>query len=330
MSNKNRMICSIAFLALVTGCSVGTDGNARSSATITKTQAASTPTATKEPTLTATEAPTATITMIPVPTLDGDSASVRMKNMLENNNGCELPCFWGLTPGKSNYLEGYSILFPLSGISEISSLEDSPGTIKPVYNMGDIYIKVFIGYLFDPNAQFINSMAVLIRPWERFPDPGFEGGYGYSPVYDLPEFGKEAAFYMLPGILSRLGTPESVYILTMGKSGVEGMQYADFNLLLLYPDQGILIDYNTKKRVAGNYVLGCMANPMVEMILSPKGDRDAFFTQLIKTRFENFKENYKPLEDLTSLSLEEFYQTYSKSADKCISIPIDALPVWYP
>jgi hypothetical protein len=219
----------------------------------------------------------------------------------------------------------------LSNIAEFAdSYENQIGSIIPVLTIEDYYIKAIVSFLSDGNSHVVNRITFDIGPYERFIDPAFLTGYGYSPLYEFASFGQISAFYMLPSVLSKLGPPESVHILTFGKSGMEGMQYTDFDLLLMYPDQGILIDYNTKKRIAGKNVLGCMANALVEMELSPLGDRDAFFNRLIKTKYENYQENYKPLEELTSMSVGEFYRIYRKSTDQCLPIPIDKLPVWYP
>ncbi|MDH5507610.1 MAG: hypothetical protein OEZ02_10350, partial [Anaerolineae bacterium] len=35
-------------------------------------------------------------------------------DLLENNGGCRLPCFWGITPGETTWSEAYALLAPLS------------------------------------------------------------------------------------------------------------------------------------------------------------------------------------------------------------------------
>jgi hypothetical protein len=105
--------------------------------------------------------------------------------------------------------------------------------------------------------------------------------------------------------------------------------YNDFDIVLLYPDQGMLIHYTTKKRMVGNNILGCMANAHVELKLFPSGNGESFM-DLMSPSWKDRLAYYKPVEELTSMSVDDFYQAFRQPTDKCITIPNKLLPTMLP
>lgn len=53
--------------------------------------------------ISATSIPTQTPTWTPSPTLSRRAAYALVQDLLENNGGCQLPCWWGITPGITNW-----------------------------------------------------------------------------------------------------------------------------------------------------------------------------------------------------------------------------------
>ena len=62
--------------------------------------------------------PTNTITIDPV------ERSIRISSFLNNNGGCMLPCFWGITPGKTTWIEAKELLANLSLTAQEFRYED--------------------------------------------------------------------------------------------------------------------------------------------------------------------------------------------------------------
>jgi hypothetical protein len=54
--------------------------------------------------------PEQTQTVIRNATLDSEEAQKLVQKLLENNGGCKLPCWWGITPGKTTWAEARQIL----------------------------------------------------------------------------------------------------------------------------------------------------------------------------------------------------------------------------
>ena len=99
-----------------------------------------------------------------------------------------------------------------------------------------------------------------------------------------------------------------------------------FNILLLYPDQGILVNYKTQMQLHGTNVVGCPTNAYVRMELYPPGQPDSFFEGLKRTDWALKMTGYKPVEETTSMSLQEFYNTFRTPTDKCIETPANLWP----
>jgi hypothetical protein len=269
----------------------------------------STPTVTPSPT----DGPTL------IPTLPADDANRALLELLTDNGGCRLPCFWGITPGKNSFQEAVGILMPLSGISDFTDFSPGPGNIDPVYTKGDLFIRTSVRFLMYPKSEIVRKIVYTAGSFLKFQDESFARGYSYSELFDISSFSKTAAIYMLPGILSEYGRPGSVFLLTYG--GPPGdYKYNYFEIVLLYPDQGILVRYITQKRMVGDNILGCMANARVEFELVPSGNGDAFM-DLISPTWKDVLSHYKPVKELTSMSVDDFYQAFRQPTDKCITIP---------
>ncbi|MEN6299523.1 MAG: hypothetical protein ABFD51_06380, partial [Anaerolineaceae bacterium] len=98
---KRRII--IFLIILLTGCAQLPEGS--------ETQIPASPTiiAVVRPTVEA--SPTATIDV--TRTIPNEATIVKIKNLLSNNGGCELPCIWGITPGVTTFDEAKANLYPI-------------------------------------------------------------------------------------------------------------------------------------------------------------------------------------------------------------------------
>jgi len=71
----------------------------------------------------------------------------------------------------------------------------------------------------------------------------------------------------------------------------------------------------------------------LELELSPTGDPDSFVKNLAQTKWANLwplpadNPNWKPIEKATSMTLEQFYETFRKPTNKRIETPAKLLPI---
>jgi hypothetical protein len=97
-------------------------------------------------------------------------------------------------------------------------------------------------------------------------------------------------------------------------------------IALLYPEQGIWVNYTMSLYSPDSTLKACPANAHVEMALFPPENPDSFFSYLDKTNWGVTKTGYKSLEEAASMSAEEFYQTFRNPTDKCIETPAKLWP----
>ena len=67
-------------------------------------------TITSTQTQTLTQTHIATLSFLPLPTLNPEEEQATILTLLKSNNGCDLPCWWGITPGKTTKLDTEQIL----------------------------------------------------------------------------------------------------------------------------------------------------------------------------------------------------------------------------
>jgi hypothetical protein len=263
-----------------------------------------------------------------VSTLSIEDARKRLLDLLADNGGCQLPCLWGITPGGSTSQQAKSILLPFSGISNIfevePSFDPSGGFVAPSYVEGesDLMLNTELGYLID--NQVVGHINFVAREEEIPTDPN--GNWtSRRPIFDSPTFMKRVELYSLSHTLSEQGIPDFVMIHSSGLTG-SPVVAGGFDVALLYPEQGIWVNYTMPMSAQGNVKKGCPENSHIEMELYPSGNPDIFFSLLNKTDWAVKKNWYKPVEEATSMSIEEFYEVFRQPTDKCIETPADLWP----
>lgn len=145
-----------------------------------------------------------------IPTLPFDEAREKSTYLLKDNNNCQLPCWWGITPGKTKWQDAFLILAPLGGeILENMAELNGKGSIFVRPPAPDSQHKVLFQtyYLEDGVVATIEVYS-----------------YDYAP------------FTHFKTLISEYGIPDEIYI--------RGHRDAGFRLALFYPNQGILAEYS--------------------------------------------------------------------------------------
>ncbi len=163
--------------------------------------------------------PRETTIPVPFPTFDiayseltEEVATQNLIDLLETNRGCELPCWWGIVPGKTSVGSIESTFVPL-GFDWYRDYEELKSNTP---YLALIYLTTI--------DKLVQSIIVY-------------GGAG-EETYDRNEAWRP---YAIPRILERLGTPENVYVYYPFRFDPGGMQA--YRLFMYYPDLGVEIDY---------------------------------------------------------------------------------------
>lgn len=300
-------------------------------------RASATPTPYKMPaTATFTPFPTATRqppTPTPQPTLTAEEMRALILELLKNNGGCRLPCLWGLVPGKTNIqtLDRF-----LAQFHDVETPEDyfriqdfgDIGGFSLVFNENKDYILVDFSYYEDANGiAMLTMFGYLMREFGTTP----EGALDLRPIYGDALFRQTFQYYTLPNILSTYGLPERVLLATWPDDPERpDIKSQPFSLVLLYPSQGIFIEYVTLRQTKPGYFVSCPDTAHIYLgVWSP--ERALPLTRIVQAGSVINRLNidyFKPLEEATSLSLEEFYRTFKDPNNTtCLQTPIE---LWKP
>jgi hypothetical protein len=239
-----------------------------------------TPNPTHSPTPTSTSSPLPTWT--PLPTLEPTAALALVTDLLKNNAGCQLPGWWGLTPGKTTwaealqYLESFSYSYVVQG--------------DPNDYLGAAFMIPFPKDMYPLNYRFDFRNGILEDIFNIY-------------LYDLTKS------YNLVEILNTYGKPDDILI-----SAYYEPRYSDYmtHLVIFYLKKGILLEYydsggrlsGDKKQICpqkATYPYLSLWSPALNMSLQDGVNRyvDTF----------NWPD-YRTLEDSTGVSVETFYQTF--------------------
>ena len=180
------------------------------------------PTATPRPTRTPTSIPAETPT--PFPTLEPEEKLDFILEMLETNGGCQLPCWWGVTPGETRW-------------EQVEESFTERGVILGQRGWLDLdYLDPEVGYRFQTLDVRFQQEAGLVR------SISIETDYHY--LLAQQDFSWVWQRYTLESILSRYGVPSQVYLDLVRYAGdwSPGLrQYYD--LWIVYDSLGIAVRY---------------------------------------------------------------------------------------
>lgn len=122
-----------------------------------------------------THAPTTTAT--PAPTLTAEQAAEFVIAMIMTNGGCELPCWWGITPGKTNH-QAIKDFFSSQGIRLFSDAQGSDLVLDMPHTERLFEYRVHVS--FDTRNETVRYIKVnseiyrgetserFIRDWKRY------------------------------------------------------------------------------------------------------------------------------------------------------------------
>jgi hypothetical protein len=294
MTSKSKAVVFLV-LFMLASCS-STSAATMSSATTTPDEIAvfystTTPFPTELPTLVSTSTPIHYATLEPI------QAQERILDLLHNNAGCRLSCWWGIVPGVTPWQIARSILEPIASKIEIVGSENQ-----------------FIAYaIFDslpPDlapAYIENRFTVINGQIQRIYVHGFDGLTHYTLSSFLEFYGKPDEVW-IHTYRSYLGTPPP------------------FALILFYQYQGILAYYFSGE---GNVVFeedkirGCFYSSPSFYLWSPEKLQSLLD---VAKMFKFDVVTDKPilsLLDATGMDIDGFYTTFVNTNQKpCLETPV--------
>ena len=259
------------------------------------------PTNTSSPTSTLTITPTPRTpyptstpyaTLIPLPTVVNKEAYLH--ELMQTNGGCQLPCFWGITPGETSYLVADQFL-------------TSFATEK--YVNGSFFSYEF----YETSDEFVNPIYTYISMTTK-DDLVYDLSIGKNVKGSAPW--KRAQFISVEKVLQELGQPSNVFIYV----NIAQMELWSSYLILTYDEEHIFFTYLTSH--ADTYEDGIIcygSDPRIE-IGYPKDEiriNDIFSY----VNNEEYYQRYKTIDEITNMTTETFTGvTDPETGDFCFEL----------
>jgi hypothetical protein len=261
-----------------------------------------TPTPRNSQLVTATTAPVTPATPTKAPTLSPAEAEAYVLDLFENNNGCQLPCWWGITPGQTEWLAAQSFLQTFA--VRITSLSTS----DPHYYGVIIPIPPVV------SSSKIAEHTYIVRD-------------GYVEMIEAL-VGGEISLYSLSTILNTYGQPTEIWLSTYDfPRGEGGLPFA---VLLFYPEQGMIARFDDIGANIGEQVRGCPQGKTAVVLAMWNPALKLSFREAVNRinelgSFEDW--DYLKLEESTDINVETFYQTF-RNPDNTICLETPAI-LWH-
>lgn len=264
-------------------------------------------------------------TLTNLPNLSQNEARVAMLDLVQNNGDCRLPCIWGLTPGVTDTHSRQMLLASIPFISEPDFLvsrsgdENNPGG----FGFSSIVdnLRVSVGLSYYEKEGMISSLAFVTFPTRES-----------IAVFGEPYYMDLLYYYLLPQLLNNYGRPSIVLIAPWPHDPFMDADYDPFSVVVIYQDLGIMAEYIAPNELDGGYYRACPVQGYLtlrtwdpnQVIPLEKIAALGAGIGISETSFDYFK----PIEEATSISLEEFYQTFTDAQDtSCLETPVE---LWEP
>lgn len=231
-------------------------------------------------------------TKTPLPTLNPDDAQARVTKLLDDNAGCQFPCWWGIVPGKTSWEDVLLFLAPFAQKIQKSPVGWFQFAVPEVENTLQQHYTTHEGRI------------ILV-----------EIHFGTIPAYRLSD------------LLSTYGQPAEVRIRTFG---TEHQGNIPFYLLLFYPEKGILARYdNVDAEIIGNQVRKCFREENLRDLALWSPEMVVDFEQAMQQTVNiKFRDGFPllSLEEATGMDTLTFYEKFKSPTSSCLETPANLWP----
>jgi hypothetical protein len=233
-----------------------------------------------------------TATPSPQPTLDAPARIALLREMLRTNGGCELPCWWGVIPGKTTW---ETALIQFRSYGDVFRVPHP--TLEYDYSVAEN---------FDVKDGVVQGISI--------------GGGTVNDIYS-PVFAADWQRYALSQILIRHGEPSAVslevdYLCMERDCGKPG-----YRLFLVFEQDGIAVSYfGTAERT--DPVKIC-PNPdnVTTISLALQAPDDPQPVLGLEHLDPAELPLIHPLTEVSTLTLGSFYETFKASDTACFTVP---------
>jgi hypothetical protein len=226
---------------------------------------------------------THTVTTISTSTVPTEQVKAWISKMLRTNDNCQLPCWWGITPGKNTWDETVSLMSPYA--TEIIQVDNRPGAAIFKFVPKEIPKDVWLGLDFKVEDNLVRGISV-------------------SPSINTPDL-------YLPTLLSELGIPGEVWIQAYSDWPCDYGGIYSPGVYVIYPEQGVFAQYDSSiSENRDGIIYTCMGNGPILKLWSPE-----YESPTIKDLYSDFPEEWsekppRPVQEALGMTPQQFYDKF--------------------
>jgi len=227
-----------------------------------------------------------------LPILNSQNPSLIVKDLLETNSDCILPCWWGVIPGRTKWDDTYNSLSPIANSVYENKSENSTLTIAAMFFPAPYPLSGEFTQVFQVKNDVVEHIEILPQRFSK---------------YSLPE-----------GLLQEFGNPEMIFL------GGSIDQPQSFQLVLYYPSRGIFALYSNELRpFQQQEILNvCFTEIEIKYVDIFLWDPAASFSETLEYIFTEYERPFYEIELVTDLTISEFSNLFkSVSQPDCFQTP---------
>lgn len=265
---------------------------------------------------TRTETPTFRVTTTPRPTLEAKEREDFLQDLMNSNGGCQLPCWWGVTPGKTTWQEAEQ-LFHVMGLNT----QSTPSSTRPAAHFRWVSIKFEEKPLYEALGFYEQEMridGILVSGNSDYHPTGFQSLWDhYSP----------------DRLLGTFEVPSRVFLRAPGVTGIGNRGKKGYILWIFYDHLGFMVRYDGEVDDLPIYHICPSVSETGSRIFridismqSPNAPYDlADYDGILID--EKGSDTVKTIDEAAGMSVEEFYSIFTnKDKPACFDTPHDIWP----
>jgi hypothetical protein len=246
-----------------------------------------------------TRTPTVSPTWTPLPSLPKEEAQVILQELYTNNAGCRLPCWWGIVPGETRWVDAKVKLEPLAvdfySIAPMASHTSFHVAVQPESDH----------YHTDPREQIYHVKYGLIDTIEL-------------DILSLWPYGDLRTMARL------YGSPVEIWI-HAGATEAEEPGFF-FDMYLFYREQGLLASFaDFSANILDGEITGCPQTIYGSSLFLWEPSEDLPFLERLDQFTSGFVgRKYLPLEEATGVSVQEYVRELVQEEEPpCLGTRVD-------
>ena len=247
--------------------------------------------------------------LTPLPTFSSTEGVEKLRLWIEGVFDCLLPCWGGITPGKTSWQEARQILEQMSEFASVNVSENISCSFGVCSGVGwSLYPETVAEGIF--YTKFPENTVHLINiniQNEGTKKTNFLRNIQLQDVFD---------WYGAPAVL-------------LFNVETDLAENRFMELILVYPERQFVIKYIKNTELVDDKVVNCGKDERIELIILDNKEQlmslDAI-ANAVETKGLHLDSRYKTVEEATGMTDNSFYEAINAFNDFCISTPVNIWP----